>query len=129
MSYLLHLSTGDVPGPLGKNVLQLFRILPLKLWQPTLDELALLREWILKPIDSIPFQLARHIFDTLNWSETSSNQFFLGETFHNRAALIVIEVREVILTLHINGIIRHTTTTTPQNGQISQIGVGNDYSI
>ena len=54
--------------------INLFKELPIHLWQPTPDDTSTLRDWLISyPIDSAENQISRTILINLNWSSFNPN--------------------------------------------------------
>lgn len=71
---------------LGSMALYLFRALPIKVWQPSEDDVACTSHWLLfMPPASVENQLARIILSKLNWGENEAKtKLFLSQELHRK---------------------------------------------
>ncbi|XP_014679500.1 PREDICTED: ectopic P granules protein 5 homolog [Priapulus caudatus] len=77
----------------GMMSLYLFHEIPLSLWQPTVDDVQLVRDWLLKgELASAESQLARLLLTGMNWGVTDTGEeLFLPLDLHREVAVMVTE--------------------------------------
>ncbi|XP_071943527.1 ectopic P granules protein 5 homolog isoform X2 [Antedon mediterranea] len=78
---------------LFKMSMYLFRELPLHLWQPTSDDMVLVRHWLVDfAPSSVENQLARLILNHLNWGyNDQKNALALNIKLHRDVAILIID--------------------------------------
>ena len=65
--------------------------------------MALIREWMLLPLDRQEAALARHILRSLNWGVCAeTGTLFVGGEVHRATALLLVEAREAVR-IHVRG--------------------------
>uniref|UniRef100_A0A336MQE8 CSON004001 protein n=1 Tax=Culicoides sonorensis TaxID=179676 RepID=A0A336MQE8_CULSO len=92
MSALIQRLNGDISKVSTFNP-YLIKALPLDLWQPSIQDLNIISEWLLNfPFESIESQSTRIIFNRLNWNFNTDGSLFLPYDIHARTACLICEV-------------------------------------
>ncbi|XP_053427579.1 ectopic P granules protein 5 homolog [Nycticebus coucang] len=82
----------------GMVSLYLFKELPLYLWQPSVSEIAVIRDWLLNyNLTEVKNKLACVILEGLNWGFAEQGTLHLDQGVHAEVALMVLEAYQKYL--------------------------------
>jgi len=78
---------------LGHAPSYLFKKLPLFKFLPTDEDMWLIQNWLVKPLESDECKLARYILDHMNWGlcEQTGHELFLSAATHSRTAVFLVQ--------------------------------------
>ncbi|XP_077996830.1 ectopic P granules protein 5 homolog [Glandiceps talaboti] len=127
MSTLLHQVKKSLDA-VGMMCIYLFQELPLHLWLPSDEDMALLRVWLLEHnLSSAENQLARQILAKMNWGFThKEDTLFLDLSLHRNVAILVVEVYSKFIMEKSSGLI---SDTFKQLAYLATFAPGVKYSL